>query len=97
MNTYTYKHTVRRRFAACVAAAVVFPVFAACGADVEAPAQDISRQKVEKKDAVPAPKRTTGNRYDFRDEYGKGEVAARKARPAGSGTRNRMDFGDNGW
>ena len=47
MSTNT--HSVRRRIAACAVAAVVLPGFAACGADLDPPAQDISRDKVEKK------------------------------------------------
>ena len=93
MNTNT--HFVRRRVAACAAAAIVLPGFAACGADIDPPAQDISREKVEKKDTVPVPKHTSGNRLDFGDEYGKRSVKERKADPDPGGL-NRMDFQDNG-
>ncbi len=94
MNTTT---TIRRQIAACAIAAIVVPAFAACGEDITPPAQDIGSSNVDKQDRqAPVPQRTTGNRFDFGDEYGTAEVPERKARPAGSGTRNRMDFGDDG-
>ena len=43
MNTNT--HSVRRRIAACAVAAVVLPTFAACGADLDPPAQNINRRQ----------------------------------------------------
>ena len=46
MNTNT--HSVRRRIAACAVAAVVLPTFAACGADLDPPAQNINRHKTDK-------------------------------------------------
>lgn len=86
--------TIRRRIAAAGIAAIVFPAFAACGTEVSPPAQDIG-DKVEKQDRTPsAPQRTTVNRYDFDDEYGKAKARVRKPTPAGSGTTNRMDFGE---
>lgn len=96
MNTNT---TIRRRVAACAVAAVVFPAFAACGAEVVPPAQNIGGDKVQKQDAPAprAPKRTTGNRFDFGDEYGQARARKHTNEPAGSGTRNRMDFRDGGW
>ena len=42
------------------------------------------------------PTRTTGNRSTFGDEYGTAKVKARKAQPLGGGTRNRMNFRDDG-
>ncbi|HYH72686.1 MAG TPA: hypothetical protein VD764_05675 [Nocardioides sp.] len=94
MNTTTT--TIRRRIAFCTIAAITFPAFAACGAEIAPPAQDISRAKIDKQDQPTMPKRTTGNRFEFGDEYGTAEAQQRKTRPAGSGTRNRMDFRDDG-
>ena len=91
MNTNT---TTRRRIAAFTIAAIGFPAFAACGSEIAPPAQNIGRDRVQQEKVVPAPQRTTGNRWDFDDEYGKAKVPARTSQPAGSGTRNRMDFGD---
>ena len=95
MNTTA---SIRRRIAAGVIAAIVVPTFAACGNEVTPPAQNIGGTKVQKKDAPAprAPKRTTGNRYDFDDEYGTARPRTHTHQPAGSGTRNRMDFGDTG-
>lgn len=94
MHTTT---SMRRSIAACAIAAIAFPAFAACGTDVSPPAQNVGRNQTDTQDHDgPMPKRTTGNRFDFGDEYGRAEVRERKARPAGSGTRNRMDFRDDG-
>ena len=94
MNTNA---SIRRRVAAAAVAAIVVPTFAACGDEVSPPAQDIGGASTEKKESAPrAPKRTTGNRYDFGDEYGKARPRTEAHEPAGSGTRNRMDFGDTG-
>ena len=92
MNTTT----IRRRIAAITIAAIAFPAFAACGTEIAPPAQDINRTKVEKHDGPGMPERTTGNRFQFDDEYGKAKIRERKTQPAGSGTRNRMDFRDDG-
>lgn len=87
--------TIRRRIAAIGVAAMVFPTFAACSAEVSPPQQNIGQHRAEKKDhSAPVPPRTSTNRYDFRDEYGKAKPREKKASPAGSGTRNRLDFGD---
>jgi hypothetical protein len=94
MNTNTT--TIRRRFAAIAIAAIAFPAFAACGTEISPPAQDIGGSRIEKQDAPSQPERTTGNRYRFDDEYGTPKIRERKAQPAGSGTRNRMDFRDEG-
>jgi hypothetical protein len=88
--------TVRRRIAFCTIAAIAFPAFAACGTEIAPPAQDVGRSKVEKHDGPAMPKRTTVNRYTFDDEYGTAKPREHKTQPAGSGTRNRMDFGDDG-
>lgn len=92
MNANT--HAVRRRVAACAVAAVFLPAFAACGADLDPPAQNINQNKVEKK--APVPKHTSGNRYNFGDEYG--NRAGKKSAPEPDEGRslNRMDFRDNG-
>ena len=92
MNTTT----IHRRIASGIVTAIAFSAFAACGTEVEPPAQDIGDQVQKKDNTAPAPKRTTGNRYDFGDEYGTPKIREHKARPAGSGTRNRMDFRDAG-
>ncbi len=88
--------TIRRRIAFCTIAAFVVPAFAACGTEIAPPAQDIGRTKVEKQDKPATPPRTTGNRYRFGDEYGTAKVPERKIRRVGGGTRNRMDFRDDG-
>jgi len=93
MNTTT---TIRRRIAAITIAAIAFPAFAACGTEIAPPAQDIGGSKVQKQDAPAMPPRTTGNRFQFDDEYGAAKVREHKTQPAGSGTRNRMDFRDDG-
>jgi hypothetical protein len=89
-------HAVRRRLAACAVAAVVLPGLAACGADLDPPAQDISRDKVEKKtDKATVPDHTSGNRYQFDDEYGKRAVKKHQAEPPEERSLNRLDFRDN--
>ena len=65
MNTNT--HSVRRRIAAAAVAAIVLPVFAACGADIDPPTQTINRGTPDKTTTVPEHK--SGNRLDFDDEY----------------------------
>lgn len=95
MSTNT--HSVRRRLAACAAAAVVLPALAACGADLDPPAQDISREKVEKKtDKSTVPGHTSGNRFEFDDEYGKRAVKKHQADPPEERNLARLDFRDNG-
>ena len=91
MNTTT----TRRRIAFFTIAAIA-PAFAACGTEIAPPAQDIGGSKIEKQDGPGMPERTTGNRYQFDDEYGTAKIREHKTQPAGSGTRNRMDFRDDG-
>ena len=81
---------------AIVAVAIItaFSGVTACGADVSPPSQDIN--KVVKKQAPAQPQRTTGNRLKFGDDLGNAETRAHKSSPAGSGTRNRLDFRDTG-
>jgi hypothetical protein len=93
MNINT--HAVRRRFAACAAAAIVLPGLAACGGDLDPPAQNISRDQAEKKDTVPGSEHTSGNRLDFGDEFGKRATPKRGAGPDDRNL-NRKDFRDNG-
>ena len=94
MNTNT---TTTRRIAACAIAAIVFPAFAACGTEVAPPAQDSSRTKVDEQDRrAPMPKRTTGNRFDFGDEYGQARAPKGSSEPAWRGSGNRVDFRDDG-
>ena len=90
MNTNT--HSVRRRIAACAVAAVVLPTFAACGADLDPPAQNINRHKIDKTTTVPD--HASGNRKEFSDEYGK--RATPKPSPDQGRSLNRMNFRDNG-
>ncbi|MEP6855931.1 MAG: hypothetical protein ABJA33_10715 [Pedococcus sp.] len=93
MNTTT----IRRCIVAGVVVGISIPGFAACGAEIAPPAQDISRVTPDKQHhSVPMPTRTTGNRSTFGDEYGTAKVKARKAQPLGGGTRNRMNFRDDG-
>lgn len=95
MNTDTT--TIQRRIASGVITAIAFSAFAACGTEISPPAQDIGREQVERQDRTAGtPQRTTGNRFDFGDEYGTAKVRERRAGPAGSGDRNRMDFRDDG-
>ena len=94
MNTTTMG---RRKVSAAVVAAVTMFAVAACGTEVQAPTQDISgsHTKQEKK-APPQPSRTSERRMDFGDEVGTADPREKKPTPAGSGTRNRMDFRDHG-
>jgi hypothetical protein len=91
MNTNT--HSVRRRVAACAVAAVVLPTFAACGADLDPPAQNINRGSVDKKTTVPD--HASGNRKEFGDEYGKRAPKKDKPEPDQERSLNRKDFRDN--
>lgn len=93
MSTNT--HSVRRRIAGCAVAALLLPAFAACGADVDPPAQNINRGKVDKDTSAPVPEHTSGNRYEFGDEYGK-RSAKKHVTPPEERSLNRMDFRDNG-
>lgn len=96
MNTVMNTTAIHRRIASGVVAVIAASAFTACGAEVSPPSQDIGQDRAQKDRTGPSPKRTTGNRYDFNDEYGTAKIRVRKARPAGSGTHNRMDFGDDG-
>ena len=89
MNTNT--HSVRRRIAACAVAAVVLPTFAACGADLDPPAQNINRHKIDKNTTVPD--HASGNRKEFGDEYGK--RATPKPNQDQERSLNRLNFRDN--
>ena len=92
MNTTTHR---RRTIACAIAAAIISPAFAACGSEISPPAQDISRDEADRKDTTaPMPKRTTGNRIDFDDDYGKATISPRPNRDTWRGSGNRMDFGD---
>jgi hypothetical protein len=93
MNTNT--HSVRRRMAACAVAALVLPAFAACGADVDPPAQNINRGTVDKDTKAPVPDHTSGNRYSFGDEYGTRAPKKPKVEPDQERSLNRKDFRDN--
>ena len=91
MSTNT--HSVRRRIAAGAVAALVLPAFAACGADVDPPAQNISRHKTDKTTTVPD--HASGNRKDFGDEYGTKPAPTSTPSPDGGRSLNRMNFRDN--
>ncbi|MBD3923023.1 hypothetical protein IEZ26_00195 [Nocardioides cavernae] len=93
MNTNT--HAVRRRIAACAVAALVLPGFAACGADLDPPAQNINRGKVDKDTKAPAPDHNSGNRKDFGDEYGKRAKPKPTPNQDEGRSLNRLDFRDN--
>ena len=94
MNTTT---TRGRIVVSAIIAAVAFPAFTACGTEVPAPAQDISGTTSEKQDrSAPVPQRTTGNRADFGDEYGKAKAPKHSSEPAWRGSGNRVDFRDDG-
>ena len=93
MNTNT--HSVRRRIAACAVAAVVLPTFAACGADLDPPAQNLHRGKVDKGTSSPGPNHSSG-RLDFGDEYGKRATPKSTPSPDQGRSLNRMNFRDNG-
>lgn len=92
MNTTA---TMRR---AIVAAAIItaFSGVTACGANVSPPSQDINKIVNEQQKAPAQPLRTTGNRLQFGDDLGNAKPRAHKNSPAGSGTRNRLDFRDTG-
>ena len=89
------KSSIRKTFASAVAISA-FVAMSACSADVDPPSQNIN--KVVKKDtkAPNQPTRTGGPRGSFGDEYGNPKKLEKKINPAGSGTRNRLNFGDNG-
>ena len=76
---------------------LVLPAFAACGADLDPPAQNINRGTGDKDTKAPAPEHTSGNRNDFGDEYGK-RATTKPRRPVRTKERslNRMNFRDNG-
>ena len=94
MNTTT---TRGRIIVTGIITAIVFPAFTACGTEVAAPPQDISGATSEKQDrSAPVPERTTGNRVDFGDEYGKGGAPKRANERAWRGSGNRVDFRDDG-
>ena len=92
MNTNT--HSVRRRIAAAAVAAIVLPVFAACGADIDPPTQTINRGSPDKTTTVP--EHRSGNRLDFGDEYGKRDAKKNTGAPAAERSLNRLNFRDNG-
>lgn len=92
MNTTT---TIRRGFASAVAA-TTFLALAACGTEVSPPSQDIGKNVSKEQKAPVQPSRTGGPRLDFGDDLGTADPRARKNAPAGSGTRNRLDFRDDG-
>jgi hypothetical protein len=88
-------HTIRRAFASVVAISA-FLAMTSCSSEVSPPSQDIN--KVVKKDTkAPAqPKRTGSARLSFGDDLGTAKHLKKKTNPAGSGTRNRLNFGDDG-
>lgn len=89
-------HRIKNTVVAVVGAAALSLV-AACGEDLEAPANDIGNT-VEKKSEGPAPKapvRTNPNRMDFGD--GKATLPAKpKSKTWTDRNRSRLDFGDTG-
>ena len=93
MNTNT--HSVRRRIAGGAGAALGLPAYAACGADLDPPAQNISRHKADKDTKVTSPDHSSGNRKDFGDEYGKGATPKPTPTPNQERSLNRLNFRDN--
>jgi hypothetical protein len=86
--------SIRKSFAAAVAISA-FLAMSACSADVDPPSQNIG--KIVKKGKAPhQPVKTGSPRQKFGDEYGNPKQLRKKVNPAGSGTHNRLDFGDNG-
>ena len=86
--------TIRKAIAASAAAAAIFSM-AACGSEIQAPTNDIGKSQQQQ-----APKqghRTSIPRGSFNDEYGQAKNRQHPSTPAGSGTRNRMDFRDRGF
>lgn len=78
-----------------VAAAAALSLVAACGEDLEPPANDIGNT-VEKKSKSPAPKmpvRDHTGRMDFGD--GEAKLPA-KPKPSKDTNPSRLDFGDTG-
>ena len=93
MNTNTHSGRI---IVSGIVVGIVFPFATACGTEVPAPAQDISHSSTDKKaEHKPQAPRTERNRAGFDDEYGQAEQRKNVRRPAGSGTRNRMDFGED--
>lgn len=93
MNTNA--HSVRRRVAAGAVVAIVLPAFAACGADIDPPAQNINRGGGHTATKAPVPEHTSGNRYDFGDEYGTRAKPKPTPTPKQERSLNRMNFRDN--
>lgn len=88
--------TIRRAIATTAAAAAMFSM-AACGSEIQAPTNDIGRHQRETDKAPAQAPRTSIPRGDFGDEYGQARARKHHTTPAGSGTRNRMDFRDRGF
>ena len=95
MNT-SMNTTIRRAIATTAAAAAMFSI-AACGTEIQAPANDIGRHQRQTEKAPAQPPRTSIPRGSFGDEYGQARARQHRSTPAGSGTRNRMDFRDRGF
>lgn len=86
--------TIRRGFASAVAISALLAM-TSCSSEVAPPSQDINKV-VNKGKAPHQPTRTGGPRGTFGDEYGNPKKLEKKTNPAGSGTRNRLDFRDHG-
>jgi len=86
--------TIRRAFASAVAISALLAM-TSCSSEVTPPSQDLGKV-VDKGKAPRQPTRTEGPRGNFGDEYGNPKKLEKRTNPAGSGTRNRLDFGDNG-
>lgn len=92
-DTGTDTHAGRRCAAALAAAAVVCAGLAACTPYVDMPVTDTSRDEVVERSGVPVPDYTSGNRLDFRDEYGRPPARERSAGPARRATSCRLPGG----
>ena len=88
--------SIRRGFAAAVAI-TTFAALTACSADVKPPEQNINKVVPRPDGRAPHnPAKKDSGRGNFGDELGNPKLMHKKNLPAGSGTRNRLDFGDNG-
>jgi hypothetical protein len=87
--------SIRRGFAAAVAI-TTFAALTACSTEVKPPEQNIGKITRPDGRAPHNPAQKGTGRNNFGDELGNPKLMRKKNLPAGSGTRNRMDFRDHG-
>jgi hypothetical protein len=87
--------SIRRGFAAAVAI-TTFAALTACSTEVKPPEQNIGKIARPDGRAPHNPAKKDSGRGNFGDELGNPKLMHKKNLPAGSGTRNRLNFGDNG-